>query len=89
MAHMAHTPLQDFNHRMVGADKPIRLVPIVDSADNPAGYEMSDASGEPYYEIGAGITEEVAVLIADAFIAGMEWVKATQAFTEGTDPADM
>ena len=83
MPHAARTPLQEFNHRMVGAEKSIRLVSIVDSAGNSAGYEMSDVSGEPYYEVGAGVTEELAVLIADAFIAGMEWVKATQVFAEG------
>ena len=72
MSHATKTPLQAFNHRMVGADKSITLIPVVDSADNPAGYEMSNVSGEPYYEIETGVTEEVAVLIADAFIAGME-----------------
>lgn len=82
MPHAARTPLQEFNHRMVGADKSIRLVCIVDSAGNSSGYEMSDVSGETYYEVGAGVTEEVAVLIADAFIAGMEWVRATQVFSE-------
>lgn len=91
MPHAARTPLQEFNHRMVGADKSIRLVGIVDSAGNSAGYEISDVSGEPYYEVGAGVTEEVAVLVADAFIAGMEWAKATQVFTEGEGavPGDM
>ena len=82
MSHAARTGLQEFNHRMDGAGKSIRLIRIVDSADKPAGYEMSNVSGEPYYEIGSGATEEVAVLIADAFIAGMEWVKTTQVFAE-------
>ncbi len=54
MPHAARTPLQEFNHRMVGADKSIRLVCIVDSAGNSSGYEMSDVSGETYYEVGAG-----------------------------------
>ena len=51
---------------------------------------MSNVSGEPYYEIWTGVTEEVAVLIADAFIAGMEWVKAAQVFAEeeGSTAAD-
>lgn len=89
MPHAARNPLREFNHRMVGAGKPIKLVRVVDSAGNPAGYEMSDVSGEPYYEIGAGVTEEVSVLIADAFIAGMEWVKATQVFTEGEGPVSV
>ncbi len=77
-----HSPTDHFNQRMSEEGKPFRLLNMLGGEVMPsaASFELRsiDAEDQTQYEVChriADISEEVAVQVALAFVAGYEWAE--------------